>query len=190
MSLIVGSFSSISSGPRPKVSSSTSLDQPLALVAVQQRVFGVAEVLDDQADLAAQRVAFQLAHPRQVELVDELAVDALLELLEVALFRVGGSQRRRQFRHDSAIDVLKCRCRTSARRIDPVKDSLRGGEGRKPSWKRKAESRKRKGEGEGGRATYPEPRSFGPQLSALQRGCADYADRKGLGAMPTLAVGM
>ena len=51
------------------------VDQPLALVAIQQRVFGVAEMLDDQADFAAQRVAFQLADPRQIELVDELAVD-------------------------------------------------------------------------------------------------------------------
>ncbi len=66
--------------------------QPLALVAVQQRVFGVAEVLDNQADFAAKRVALQFAHPRQVELVDQLAVDALLELLEVALFRIGGAQ--------------------------------------------------------------------------------------------------
>ena len=76
-------------GPRPNVSSSTSLDQPLALVAVQQGVFGVAEVLDHQANFAAERVAFQLAHPREIELIDELAVDALFELLVVALFRIG-----------------------------------------------------------------------------------------------------
>ena len=54
------------------------VDQPLALVAVQQRVFGVAEMLDDQADFAAEHVAFQLADPGQVELVDQLAVDARL----------------------------------------------------------------------------------------------------------------
>ena len=52
------------------------LDQPLAFVAVEQRVFGVAQMLDDQADLAAQHVAFQFADFGQVQLVDELAVDA------------------------------------------------------------------------------------------------------------------
>ena len=59
------------------------VDEPLALAAVEQRVFGVAQVLDDQADLAAQRVAFQVADARQVELVDQLAVDAPLELFEL-----------------------------------------------------------------------------------------------------------
>ena len=71
------------------------LDQPLALAAVEQRVFGVAEVLDDQADLAAQHVAFQLADARQVELVDELAVDPALEVLEIGtlvLFAGAGRQ--------------------------------------------------------------------------------------------------
>jgi hypothetical protein len=48
-------------------------------------------VLDDQADLAAEDVAFQLAHLRQVELVDQLAVDSLLEFLEVVLFGITGS---------------------------------------------------------------------------------------------------
>ena len=58
------------------------VDEALALDAVEQRVFGVAQVLDDQADLAAQRVAFQVADARQVELVDQLAVDEALQLLE------------------------------------------------------------------------------------------------------------
>ena len=53
-------------------------DQPLALVAVEQRVFGVAQVFDDEADFAAQHVAFQVAHARQVELVDQLAVNRRL----------------------------------------------------------------------------------------------------------------
>ena len=75
------------------------VDQPLALHAVEQRVFGVAQVLDDQADFAAQRVAVQVADARQVELVDELAVDEPLEFLEIALFRLAGSQRASQFRH-------------------------------------------------------------------------------------------
>ena len=58
------------------------VDEPLALHAVEQRVFGVAQALDDQADLAAERVALQVADARQVELVDQLAVDEPLELLE------------------------------------------------------------------------------------------------------------
>ena len=40
-------------------------------------------MLDDQADLAAQHVAFQFADLGQVELVDQLAVDALLQLFEL-----------------------------------------------------------------------------------------------------------
>ena len=57
-------------------------DQPLALVAVEKRLFRVAQVFDDQANLAAQHVAFQFADLRQVQFVDELAVDAALELVE------------------------------------------------------------------------------------------------------------
>ena len=99
MSLIVWSFSRNSSGPRPKVSSSTSLDELLALVAVQQRVFAVAEVLDHQADFAAQHVAFQLADLGQVELVDQLAVDPLLQFVQRALFGVRGAGRNARFCH-------------------------------------------------------------------------------------------
>src|SRR5262249_24429277 len=42
----------------------------------------VAQALDDEADLAAEGVALQVAHPRQIELVDKLAVNQPLELLE------------------------------------------------------------------------------------------------------------
>ena len=63
------------------------VDQPLALVAVEQRVFGVAQMFDDQADFAAQHVALQLADSRQVELVDQLAVNAALEILELGFLR-------------------------------------------------------------------------------------------------------
>ena len=66
-------------------------DQPFTLIAVQQRVFRFAKVFDNQADFAAQRVAFELTHARQIELVDQLAVDALLQFFVVALFRVGGA---------------------------------------------------------------------------------------------------
>ena len=48
------------------------VDQPVALVAVEQRAFGVAQMLDDQADLAAEHVAGQIADFRQVELSTSL----------------------------------------------------------------------------------------------------------------------
>ena len=56
--------------------------QLLAFRAVQQRVFAVAKMLDDQADFAAEDLAFQLAHLGQVELIDQLAVDPLFEFFE------------------------------------------------------------------------------------------------------------
>ena len=61
MSLIVGSFSSDFQRAQAEGLVQHLADQLLALVAVQQRVFAVAEVLDHQADLAAEHVAFQLA---------------------------------------------------------------------------------------------------------------------------------
>ena len=67
------------------------LDQPLALAAVEERLFGVAQVLDDQADFAAEHVALQLADAVQVELIDQLVVDLALELVE--LFGLGGVGR-------------------------------------------------------------------------------------------------
>jgi len=79
------------------------VDEPFPLVAVQERVFGVAEVLHDQADLATQYVAFQLAHPRQVQLVDKLAVDPLLQLLEAALLRFCGTQTDSGWFHGRSI---------------------------------------------------------------------------------------
>jgi hypothetical protein len=69
------------------------LDQPLALAAIEQRLFLVAQVLDDEANLLAEHVARQLADAGQVELIDELAVDLPLEVLELLLLRsFGGSQ--------------------------------------------------------------------------------------------------
>ena len=62
--------------------------QSFALGAIQERVFGVAKVLDDQADFPAQHVAGQVADARQVELVDKLAVDATLEFFEIVFLRL------------------------------------------------------------------------------------------------------
>ena len=62
-------------------------DQPLALLAVEQRVFGIAEVLDDEPNFAREHVAFQLADAGQVELVDELAVDAAFEFFKLGIGR-------------------------------------------------------------------------------------------------------
>ena len=58
-------------------------DQPLSLGAVQQRVFGVAEVLDDQANLAAQRVPLQIPEPCEIELLHELAVDTAFQFFKI-----------------------------------------------------------------------------------------------------------
>ena len=70
------------------------LQEALALGPVEQRVFGVAQVFDDQPDFTPQRVPFEIAEARQVELVDQLAMDPPLEVLEIALLRndtLGGS---------------------------------------------------------------------------------------------------
>ena len=103
------------------------VDQPFALVAVQQRVFGVAEMLDDQADLAAEHVAFQFADPRQVELVDQLAVDPLLQGLEAAFLGLGRAEGGRRF-HGRAVtnvdnDFLAKRWGGSSRRAATAADA-------------------------------------------------------------------
>ena len=58
------------------------VDQAIALVAIEEGVFGIAQMLDDEADLAAQDVAFEFADARQVELVDELGVNAPFDVFE------------------------------------------------------------------------------------------------------------
>ncbi len=60
-------------------------DQSLALGAIEQRVFGVAQVLDDEANLAAERISLEVADLRQVEFVDQLAVNQPLERLEITV---------------------------------------------------------------------------------------------------------
>ena len=107
MSLIVGILQQHLQRPKAERLVEHFAHEPLSLVAVEQRVFGVAEMLDDQSDLAAQRVAFQLAHPRQIELVDQLAVDALLQFLEVAFLRIGRAHGCHQFWHGKILSRLK-----------------------------------------------------------------------------------
>src|SRR5262249_38210038 len=58
------------------------VDQPLPLHAVEQRVLGVAQAFDDEADLAAEGVPLQVADARQVELIDQFAVDQPLEFFK------------------------------------------------------------------------------------------------------------
>src|SRR5262249_13098861 len=66
-------------------------DEALALHAVEQRILGGAQPLHDEADLTLERVALEVADARQVELVDQLAVDEALELLEALhALAVGG----------------------------------------------------------------------------------------------------
>ncbi len=58
------------------------VDEAFAFHAVEQRIFGIAQAFDHQANFAAQRVAGQVADARQVELVDQLAVNEPLEIFE------------------------------------------------------------------------------------------------------------
>ena len=81
------------------------VDEPLALHAVEQRIFRVAQALDDQADFAAERVALQVAHARQVELIDQLAVDEPFEFFKA----LGALARRRPA-------GCRCPCGWSSRR--------------------------------------------------------------------------
>ena len=64
------------------------VDQPLALVAVQERVFGVAELLDDPSNVVAQRLGVDLGDAIHVEPVDQAHVDMALERLVLLLGRV------------------------------------------------------------------------------------------------------
>src|SRR5208337_1899380 len=78
------------------------VDQALAFVAVQQRVLGIAEMLDNGADLVAQGLRVHLADPVHVEPVHELDVDMPLErhvLLDGRVYlldRFGPSRRLRR----------------------------------------------------------------------------------------------
>jgi hypothetical protein len=44
--------------------------EAIAFVAVEERVLGVAQVFDDEADFTAEHFAFELTDAREVELVD------------------------------------------------------------------------------------------------------------------------
>jgi len=65
------------------------LDQSLPLLAVQQRLFHVAQMLDNHANLAAQGLPLDPADAIQIELVHQLVVDAFLDLFK-RLVRDGG----------------------------------------------------------------------------------------------------
>ncbi len=65
------------------------VDEPLSLVAVEQRVLGIAEVLDNAADLVPERHGVHLADPVHVEPVDQAHVDVPLEDLVRLLGGVG-----------------------------------------------------------------------------------------------------
>src|SRR6185437_8403588 len=59
------------------------LDELLALDAVEQRVFRIAKVLDDAADVAAHGVRREIADAGEVEALDEFGVNLSLEFVEV-----------------------------------------------------------------------------------------------------------
>ena len=80
------------------------VDQALAFVAIQQRVLGIAEMLDDGPDLVAQGLRVHLADPVHVEPVHELDVNMPFERLVLLdgrvdlLDRFGPSRRLRGWR--------------------------------------------------------------------------------------------
>ena len=90
------------------------VDEALAFHAVEQRVFGVAQAFDDQADFAAQRVAGQVADARQVELVDQFAVDEAFEFLEalvgLAVAAAPGRCRPCRLKPPAAFIPVRPRC--------------------------------------------------------------------------------
>src|SRR5689334_2496994 len=67
-------------------------DEALALRAVEKCLFGVAQMLDDEADFTPQHVALQLANAIEVELIDQLVVDLPFQQVKFfGLGRVGAS---------------------------------------------------------------------------------------------------
>jgi hypothetical protein len=65
-------------------------DELFAFDPVQQRVFGVAEVLDDASDVPAHAVGAEIFDAGEVESFDEFAVDDAFEIFEV-LAAAGGA---------------------------------------------------------------------------------------------------
>ena len=65
-------------------------NQAFAFAAIQEGLFGVAKVLDDQADFAAQNVPLQFADFIEIKLVDELGMDLPLQEVEFLRFRSFG----------------------------------------------------------------------------------------------------
>ena len=85
MSPILSSLSKQLERPEAECLVEDLVDQPLALVAVQERVFGVAKLLDDPANLVAQRLGVDLGDAIHVEPVDQSHVDVALERLVLLL---------------------------------------------------------------------------------------------------------
>ncbi len=61
------------------------LDNLFALLAIQQRVFGVAQMFDNGADFAFQNVALQFTDLGQVKLVNQFAVNPTFDVFELRL---------------------------------------------------------------------------------------------------------
>ena len=58
-------------------------DQPFSFRAIEQRVFGIAEVFDDEANLAAQSIPLQITEPREVQFLYEFAVNTAFEFFKI-----------------------------------------------------------------------------------------------------------
>ena len=76
------------------------LDQAFPFIAIEERLFRIAQVFDDQADFPAKHFSFQFADLGQIELVYELAVDPPFQLVEfISAGRIGRAQGRCGTRH-------------------------------------------------------------------------------------------
>ena len=80
MSLISGSRSSGSSGPRPKTSSSTSAKNASRSRHAERRRFAGQQLAEQRPDLALRARAIGLRERLEIQPVEELAVDVRLEL--------------------------------------------------------------------------------------------------------------
>jgi hypothetical protein len=67
------------------------LNQFFTFRPVEQRIFGITKVLDHQANLAAQSVAFKIAQSREVQLLDELSVNRAFECFQIVGCVVGAA---------------------------------------------------------------------------------------------------
>src|ERR1019366_8366184 len=90
------------------------VDQSFTLHAIEERVFRVAQALDDRADFAAQGVAGQIADAREIEFIHELAVDDAFEFFEVFAAAIAAGARRARTADAAMVGGAVATCRGEA----------------------------------------------------------------------------